>query len=161
MSDTSITYHGHVQDCAVSVVVTGEHKWPYGHVHPLPHVVKHSSTGFSWGYGGSGPADLARSLLVHALDGAVCTTCDGTGQTVYGEDGVEMSVSNAESLFEGGEWAEHVYTCTSCEDGIAVPRALYQQFKWDVIAKLPIDRDWELSRDDVLQWTSGQEASRV
>jgi len=29
----------------------------------LRHHVKHSPTGFSWGYGGSGPADLALSIL--------------------------------------------------------------------------------------------------
>jgi hypothetical protein len=29
----------------------------------LAHRVHHSPTGFSWGYAGSGPADLARSLL--------------------------------------------------------------------------------------------------
>jgi hypothetical protein len=33
----------------------------------LPHVVRHSPTGFNWGYGGSGPADLALSLLTDAL----------------------------------------------------------------------------------------------
>lgn len=30
---------------------------------PLEHHVQHSPTGFAWGYGGSGPADLARSIL--------------------------------------------------------------------------------------------------
>ena len=30
---------------------------------PLAHRVRHSPTGFEWGYGGSGPADLARSIL--------------------------------------------------------------------------------------------------
>lgn len=29
----------------------------------LKHHVYHSPTGFNWGYGGSGPADLARSIL--------------------------------------------------------------------------------------------------
>jgi len=29
----------------------------------LEHHVKHSPTGLSWGYAGSGPADLARSIL--------------------------------------------------------------------------------------------------
>lgn len=33
---------------------------------PLPHVVRHSPTGFEWGYGGSGPADLAYSILADA-----------------------------------------------------------------------------------------------
>jgi hypothetical protein len=31
----------------------------------LPHIAHHSSTGMDWGYEGSGPADLARSLLAH------------------------------------------------------------------------------------------------
>ena len=30
---------------------------------PLKHQVYHSPTGFEFGYGGSGPADLARSIL--------------------------------------------------------------------------------------------------
>lgn len=36
--------------------------------YPLPHLVRHSPAGFEWGYGGSGPADLARSLLAHHLN---------------------------------------------------------------------------------------------
>jgi len=30
---------------------------------PLKHRVYHSPDGFNWGYGGSGPSDLARSIL--------------------------------------------------------------------------------------------------
>ena len=37
----------------------------------LPHIVKHSPTGLAWGYGGSGPADLALSILAdHFGEGA-------------------------------------------------------------------------------------------
>lgn len=36
---------------------------------PLHHFVKHSPTGFEFGYGGSGPADLAYSILVHWFQG--------------------------------------------------------------------------------------------
>ncbi len=32
---------------------------------PLRHVMYHNPTGFEWGYGGSGPADLALSILAH------------------------------------------------------------------------------------------------
>lgn len=32
-------------------------------MYPLQHVVKHSPDGLQWGYGGSGPADLALSIL--------------------------------------------------------------------------------------------------
>ena len=34
---------------------------------PLRHLVHHSPTGFEWGYGGSGPADLARSIIGDVL----------------------------------------------------------------------------------------------
>ena len=30
----------------------------------VPHAARHSPTGIEWGYGGSGPADLARSVLL-------------------------------------------------------------------------------------------------
>lgn len=40
----------------VHVLLRGESK-------PLRHVVRHSPTGFEWGYGGSGPSDLALSIL--------------------------------------------------------------------------------------------------
>lgn len=35
---------------------------------PLHHHPRHSPTGFNWGYAGSGPADLARSLLWDLLE---------------------------------------------------------------------------------------------
>lgn len=36
----------------------------------LPHAELHSPTGFEWGYGGAGPADLAYSILVDYLGDA-------------------------------------------------------------------------------------------
>jgi len=36
-------------------------------VEPLRHIVRHSPTGFEWGYLGSGPADLALSILADFL----------------------------------------------------------------------------------------------
>lgn len=36
---------------------------------PLKHIVRHSPTGFSWGYGGSGPADTALSVLTDLFGG--------------------------------------------------------------------------------------------
>ena len=34
----------------------------------VPHAARHSPTGIEWGYGGSGPADLARSILLALTD---------------------------------------------------------------------------------------------
>ena len=40
---------------------------PSGRTRPLRHVALHSPTGFGWGYGGSGPADLSLSILCDVL----------------------------------------------------------------------------------------------
>ena len=34
----------------------------------MPHATRHSPTGIEWGYGGSGPADLALSVLLALAD---------------------------------------------------------------------------------------------
>lgn len=44
----------------IGVIVTVNNK-------PLKHRVRHSPTGFEWGYLGSGPADLALSILWNFL----------------------------------------------------------------------------------------------
>ncbi len=66
-------------------------------------VINHSPDGFSWGYGGSGPAQLALAILMR-----------------------------------------------SCRTQEAI--RLHQPFKWDVIAKLPMDQEWELSDQRVHDW---------
>ncbi len=45
------------------IVVEGERDGLSGS-YPLPHEVRHSPDGFNWGYGGSGPAELARCILL-------------------------------------------------------------------------------------------------
>ena len=74
-----------------------------GELHMLAHRVRHSPTGLSWGYAGSGPADLARSLLWDVL-------------------GYEPSPS------------------------------LYQEFKFDVVAKWPQSGSWTMSQREIAMW---------
>ena len=58
-----------------------------GDRYDLPHIKRHSPGGFEWGYAGSGPADLARSLLIDALGpAAACPLCDGTVYIAWRED---------------------------------------------------------------------------
>ena len=38
-----------------------------GEEYPLEHIERHSPDGFNWGYGGSGPADTALSILTDCL----------------------------------------------------------------------------------------------
>ena len=66
-------------------------------------VINHSPNGFSWGYGGSGPAQLALAILLRF-----------------------------------------------CRKEEAVK--LHQPFKWDIIAKFPIDEEWELTDTRVHDW---------
>lgn len=91
---------------------------------PLHHWVKHSPDGFAWGYGGSGPADLARSLLADALGGrAIC------GECTY--DGL-LSES-----------------CGRCDAGLMIAPAYVQEFKRLIIEALP--DEFALPRAHVLQ----------
>lgn len=111
---------------------------------------------FGWGYGGSGPADLARCLLIDALGQlATCATCAGSG-TVVVIDGEEMSVARAKDEYEWGDptsiFHGNALVCNQCEDGTLVEPSTYQTFKFDVIAGLPVDQPWTLQRSEILAW---------
>jgi len=75
-----ITYRGYVNHnkAGARLVVVEEDGLVTG---PLRHITKHSPDGFSWGYCGSGAAELARCLLIDALDlKPDCDQCDGEGR---------------------------------------------------------------------------------
>lgn len=65
------TYHGMrmVDGCRVRVIDDVEEELFKGRAYELPlrlDLWKHSPTGFEWGYGGSGPAQLSLALLADA-----------------------------------------------------------------------------------------------
>ena len=70
-------------------------------------LVNHSPTGFMWGYGGSGPAQLALAILLEFI-------------------------SEKKAL------------------------ALYQQFKWEVIALIDKDKKFALDEKVVKDWLEGK-----
>lgn len=117
---------GHRTPAGTDVLVTGP-----TFDRRLRHVVRHSPTGLEWGYGGSGPSDLARSILLEVLgDVGRCETCGGTNRLVYDErvkDFRAMRPSDRKP-FE---------RCFDCDDGYR--HLPYQDFKFDVVARL--DRD--------------------
>ncbi|QLK92893.1 MULTISPECIES: DUF6166 domain-containing protein [Mycobacterium] len=123
---------------------------------PLPHHAKHSPTGMSWGYQGSGAADLARSLLIHALgDDARCSICEGSGEVVY-DVVADIDVparAAGQRKGDGGPDARYseVMGCFHCENGCSVLPTLYQPFKRDVVANLPAS-GWMLTRAEILHW---------
>lgn len=109
----------------------------------LRHVVLHSADGFEWGYAGSGPADLALSILADALGERPtsadlyagvfqCTTCHG----------------------EGGD--EVCSTCKGRGDlGEVKCQKLHQPYKFEVVCFL--DRhSWKISETAVLDWFAGK-----
>ncbi len=57
------------EDCVVATIRHAD-----GSATPIPHIVRHSPDGFEFGYGGSGLADLALSILT-ALVGAEMAVC--------------------------------------------------------------------------------------
>lgn len=103
---------------------------------------------FSWGYNGSGPAELARCILIHALgERAKCTVCDGSGRVTYGP---------SDQALPATDYDEHsrneVVNCWECEEGIAVLPTTYQQFKFEVVARFTQGQPWSMPRDQVLAW---------
>ena len=130
-----------------------------------------SPTGFGAGYEGSGAAALARSLLVATLgQAAACRGCWGSGKVTYlasqgaDEDPVPwlpehdaLARPSSEDPEEAAGDAAAVVTCHDCDgDGIRVSPAVYQAFKREVVAVLPGDGEWWLSRRAVLKWIVAQ-----
>ena len=114
---------------------------------PLQHVVLHSPDSFEWGYAGSGPADLALSILANALgerptaadlyNGCFqCTTCHGEGHL----EGVNK-------------------VCPMCKGagnlGPVKCQRLHQPYKFEVVAYLARD-SWEITEAAVLEWFAGK-----
>ncbi len=59
---------------------------------PLQHVIRHSPTGLEWGYGGSGPADLALSILADYFgEAADLPAAVFAGYTSKGQDAIERT----------------------------------------------------------------------
>ena len=148
-------YVGH-RDGRVTVhTATGEE------IGPLQHHVKHSPAGFNWGYAGSGPAELARCLLIDALgDSAICVTCNGTNDVVY-----DAQRDCERPFVEGIDDAmdETRGSCTECGGDRVTPvvTTRYQTFKGDVIARLPQGEPWRIPRRDVLAWVHENEPEKV
>lgn len=106
-----------------------------GSTEPLAHVVKHSPGGFSWGYGGSGPSELARCILLDYLGDAVhCPTCKQTGRVPSPESGRDL-------------W------CSTCMgECYLLPPRTYQQFKVDFVAQWPMDKNWAITSREIAEW---------
>lgn len=115
----------------------------------LPHFVRHSPGGFAWGYTGSGPADLARCVLIDVLGGA--RTCDRCTphETIRWQSTLSVTPAAADDVV-----SIPIEQCASCEQTVPVlAEANYQRFKEEVVA-VPDDCDvfWSVSQERVRDW---------
>lgn len=118
----------------------------------LPYYPLHAAPGgFAWGYGGAGPADLARSILIAVLgEASNCPTCAGTARVL--------------ATLENGKFAYEPYTparvgtglaevCHHCEAGIKFPEHVdAQAFKWEYVAAWPQEQEFRVTAAEVRAW---------
>lgn len=100
------------------IVMRREEGQPYTNVPRM--YVHHSPDGFEWGYGGSGPADLALNICEIAV--------------------AHMNILPADAMYRVGLWDDS--TCSG------EAWALHQDFKWKFIAPVPeegIEIPWDMA----------------
>lgn len=117
------TYYGHAAtEERPATVFARDDRGPK----PLAHHLRHSPTGFNWGYGGSGPAELARCILLDAFGVRECPAADG--------DECQCASS----------WVEPSYQAFK-SDTIA---KLVQDEDWKLLQQDVIDWDFDYLRQD-------------
>ncbi len=95
----------------------------------LRHMIVHSPSGLSWGYQGSGAADLALSVLADYL---------GEAAAIPAHERYDHAI--AAEIQETGAWL------------------LHQKFKRDVVASLPQDGNVTINGADVEAWLTPRRA---
>lgn len=147
----NVIYHGtHNGSAGAGAVEVVEDGRVVGLLH---HDVRHSPTGFSWGYAGSGPADLARSLLIAALgDKAKCPTCEGCGRVAWLLDESMEDPVPFDAAISGTYDPDSVGPCYECDGGYR--HLPYQDFKFQFVAGW--GDDWQISRDEIRAWYATQ-----
>ena len=96
---------------------------------PLRHVIFHSPTGFSWGYGGSGPADLALSILGDHLDCA---------------EALQRYVRSSSITTEREVLKEH--------PAVLAAFTAHQPFKFHFLTRLPMTEPWAITGFEIASW---------
>ena len=93
----------------------------------LKHIVLHSPDGFEYGYGGSGPSDLALAILADYFNG------------LY------------KDFFEAND-----YLTSEAQEKflINIVSKYYQKFKWVFIATRERDEPFSITEEEIKQWLS-------
>jgi uncharacterized protein DUF6166 len=106
-----------------------------GKSHDLPtrtEVRNHSPDGFEWGYGGSGPAQLALAML-----------CDYFAIDIEGRE-VGRAIAVAVGRPLGEEWGDE-----KLKEPIQMAQRIYQEFKWSTVARFDRERGFVLTTGDI------------
>lgn len=156
--EEDVIYHGVYRETGGCLILT---ETPAGEVTGMvAHVPYHSPTGMGWGYGGSGPADCARSLLIAALPAEVtrCPMCEGTGWLVMVAIPGNIPAAEGRCLpWDAGRDGppedidpELAWRC-HCTGGYA--HLPYQAFKWRFVASWPTSPGgWRMARSEIRAW---------
>ena len=133
------TYIGTRLEQGCEVYVTED-----GRQYPLPlrlEIRNHSPTGFEWGFGGSGPAQLALAILADHLGPkqppAACPYC---GSRLEGWKCTLREECGYDGEKDGDKWAN-----------LTAHPVHYQEFKAQIVAALPKD-GFTLSAVQVQEW---------
>lgn len=136
---------------------------------PLTHHSKHSPSGFSWGYAGSGPSELARCILIdHLDDKGRCGRCGGQGDVplfdvIDANDELVDTVDETEAraAFKSGaklRGTNRRGTCPACYgEKTSFPPGLYQAFKEAFVVAWATD--WEITSEEIDTWLATQPAT--
>ena len=146
--DSAVVIHGYPTTGDGLVVLEDEAGRELG---PLTHYPLHAVPGsLTWGYGGAGPADLARSILIAVLgEDARCRTCAGTAHVLARLEGNRFVYEPYDRSRIGTGIAQY---CPECEAGIKLLGADYQAFKWARVAGWPGEREFRISVAEVHEW---------
>lgn len=141
-------YHGWPRpDGQISVVI----EYSKGNYRLLPHIVRHSPTGFNCGYDGNGPRDLALSLLTDATNGcATCSACDAA-PPILGNSALppRHSGTSGPTAVVNQRPSSCLYDCNA-----KLRQLPYLHYTEQIIAQLPQRQAWKLRRSDTLRWLS-------
>jgi hypothetical protein len=147
-SQAEVIYHGWPRSDGLGAAVIESPLLTY---RPLPRLVRHSPSGFNWGYDGNGPRDLALSLLTDALN--EYAGCDKRPGVAPSQAHSKKSLHPARPEVPRGQGSSAPGWPCQCEQCLlALP---YLQFTRQVIAThLRYGKAWSMPRKEILRWLS-------
>ncbi|WP_425455110.1 DUF6166 domain-containing protein [Actinoallomurus bryophytorum] len=147
-SQAEVIYHGWPRPDGLGAAVIES---PLRTYRPLPHLVRHSPSGFNWGYDGNGPRDLALSLLTDALN--EYAGCDQRPSVALSQAHSKKPLHPARPEVPPGQGSSAPdWPCPCQQHLLALP---YLQFTRQVIAtRLRYGKAWSMPRKEILRWLS-------